>query len=123
LIYVAMSSTSLGRSKGSAALIAQAKLNFLADLYRKNPGAPDLSDGAHGPEQIEVTNPVSRSSLNRYSVAWKVTMVPDPRPGKILKAQQVTVTVTPIGSGAAVNSKASLNKVVNLTTILSVRVW
>jgi prepilin-type N-terminal cleavage/methylation domain-containing protein len=123
LIYVAMSSTSLARSKASAALVAQSKLDFLADLYRQNPGAPDLTDGAHGPEQVEVTNPSSRSTLNRYNVAWKVAMVPDPRAGRILKARQVTVTVTPVGSGGRANSKASLNKVVNLTTILSARVW
>jgi prepilin-type N-terminal cleavage/methylation domain-containing protein len=123
LIYIAMSSTSLARSKGSAALVAQAKLEVLADLYRQNPGAPDLTDGAHGPERVEITNPSSRSALNRYNVAWNVAMVPDPRPGKILKARQVTVTVTPIGSGATVNTKASLNKVVHLTTIFSARVW
>jgi len=45
--------------------------------------------------------------------------VPDPRPAKTLKARRVTVTVTPIGSDNAVNKKASLNKVVNLTTVLS----
>lgn len=123
LIYVAMSSTSLARSKGSAALVAQAKLEVLADLYRQNPGAPDLTDGSHGPEQVEITNPSSRSALNRYNVAWKVAILPDPRPTKILKARQVTVTVTPIGSGATVNRKTPLNKAVNFTTIFSARVW
>jgi type II secretory pathway pseudopilin PulG len=123
LIYVVMSSMSLARSKGSASLVAQAKLDFLADLYRQNPGAPDLTDGAHGPEQVQITNLNSSSALNRYNVAWKVAMVPDPRPGKVLKARQVTVTVRPIGSGATVNDKASLNKVVNLTTIFSARTW
>jgi hypothetical protein len=123
LIYAAMSSTSLARSKGSAALVAQAKLEFLGDLYRQNPGAPYLTEGDHGPEQVEVANHGGRSVLNRYNVVWNVAMVPDPRPGKILKARQVTVTVTPIGSGGTVNSKASLNKTVDLTTIFSPRAW
>ena len=119
LIFIAMSSASLARSKGSAVLAAQSKLEFLAGRYRQNPAAADLTVGTHGPERVESTNPVTHSGLNRYNVVWSVAPVPDPRPAKILKAWRVTVTVTPIGSGNASNEKASLNKVVNLTTIIS----
>ena len=82
LIFIAMSSTSLARSKGSAILAAQSKLEFLAGLYRQNPTAADLAIGTHGPEQVESTNPVTHSGLNRYDVVWSVALVPDPRPGK-----------------------------------------
>jgi hypothetical protein len=119
LIFVVMSSTSLARSKGSAILAAQSKLEDLAVLYHRNPAAADLAIGSHGPEPFESTNPVAHSTLNRYHVVWNVALVPDPRPGKILKARRVTVTVTPIGSDNAANKKASLNNVVNLTTIFS----
>jgi len=119
LIFIALSSTSLARSKGSAILAAQSKLEFLSGLYRHNPTAADLAIGTHGPEQVESTNPVTHSRLNRYDLVWSVAPVPDPRPGKILKARRVTVTVTPIGSDNAANKKASLNKGVNLTTVFS----
>jgi prepilin-type N-terminal cleavage/methylation domain-containing protein len=122
MMCVAMGSSSLARSKGNAAIVAQDKLEFLADLYRRNPTAGDLSIGAHGPEQVQILNPINAQTLNRFNVAWTVVPVPDPRPGFVLNARQVTATATPIGQGNKVNNQVSLNKVVNITAIFSARV-
>ncbi len=123
LMYVAMGSASLSRSKGSAAIVAQDKLEFLADLYRQNSAAAELTNGSHGPEQVQVINTANGRTLNRYNVAWIVATVSDPRPGVTLKARQVRVTVTPIlATSTTVNVKASLNKVVSVTAIFSPRI-
>ena len=91
---------------------SSSKLDFLADLYRQNPAAADLTDGAHGPEQVEVTNPEHPFRVEPLQRGLESGDGAGPGAGKILKARQVTVTVTPVGSGARANSKASLNKVV-----------
>ncbi len=123
LMYVAMGSASLARSKGSAAIVAQDKLEFLADRYRQTSAAAELTDGSHGPEQVQVLNTDNGRVLNRFNVAWTVATVSDPRPGVTLKAKQVRVTVTPIlATSTTVNTKTSLNKVVSVTAIFSARV-
>lgn len=121
LMYVAMSSASLTRSKGNATVVAQHRLEYLADLFRQNPAAADLTTGDHGPQQVQLINPLDGTTLNRYDVSWSVSIVPDPRPGKVLSAKLVTVTVTPISSAGSVNKKAALNKVVSIAEILSAR--
>jgi prepilin-type N-terminal cleavage/methylation domain-containing protein len=123
LMYVAMGSASLARSKGSAAIVAQDKLEFLADRFRQDPTLPDFTNGSHGPEQVQVTNPATGRVVNRFNVQWTVATVADPRPGVTLKAKQVCVTVTPIRStSTTVNTQTSLNKIVNVTAIFSTRV-
>ena len=121
LMYVAMSSASLARSKGNATVMAQQRLEYLADLFRQDPTAADLTTGDHGPQQVQMTNPLNGTILNRYNVSWSVSIVPDPRPGKVLSAKLVTVTVTPISLAGSINKKAALNKVVSITEILSAR--
>jgi hypothetical protein len=121
LMFVAASGTTLARSKGAAAVVAQNKLDFLADAYRQNPDGADLTLGSHGPEQVQVLNPNDSTVANRFNVAWTVSTVPDPRVGKVLKAKQVTVTVTPITSTDAINMRTSLNKVLIVTAIFSPR--
>src|SRR5881397_2424107 len=96
LMYVASASNSLSRSKGSAMTVAQDRLEFLADLYRRDPANADLTNGDHGPQQVSVTNPNDSSIVNRFNVTWNVSTVSDPRAGKVLQARQVLVTVTPI---------------------------
>ncbi len=115
LIFVAMGSASLARSKESAALIAQNKLEMLGDLYRRAPGAPELTEGGHSGEQVQVTG--GRSVLNRYSISWQVSTVPDPRGGVFQHARRVTVTVTPVGANGAVNVRAALNKIVHVSSV------
>jgi Tfp pilus assembly protein PilV len=120
LMYVAMGSNSLSRSKGSAMTVAQDRLESLADLYRRDPANADLTTGDHGPEQVSVSNPNDASIVNRFNVTWNVSAVADPRAGRTLQARQVRVTVTPIQiTGTTTNLKSGLNKVVNVTAIFS----
>ena len=49
LLYVAAGSSSLARSKGTAALAAQSLLESLASLYSQNPLAADLALGSAWP--------------------------------------------------------------------------
>ena len=121
MMFVAMSSESLARSKGSASVVAQDRLEALGDLYRQNTADANLTVGDHGPIQIQVTNPTNASVLNRYNVTWNVSVVPDAR-GKVLSARAVRVTVTPITAAGATNSRISLNKVVSVTAIFSPRI-
>ncbi|HYK89349.1 MAG TPA: hypothetical protein VE398_11295 [Acidobacteriota bacterium] len=119
MIYVALGSASLSRSKSVAALAAQSRLESLADLYRRNCLAADLSAGDHGPQQIQVLNPVNGTTLNRFKVSWTVSVVSDPRPGKVLSAKQVRVEVRPVDEAGTVNNRVSLNKAVSVTAIFS----
>ncbi len=121
MLFIAASSGSLARSKGTAAIIAQHKLELLASLYQQDPAAADLALGHHGPEQTSVTNPVNGTILNRDNVAWSVSSVPDARPEIFSNSRLVTVTVTPALLGGAENSKPRLNKILNITTIFSPR--
>jgi hypothetical protein len=121
LIYLTAGAGSLARSKGTAAIAAQNKLEFLSDLYKRDPDSAELSAGAHGPEQTESLNPITGVALNRFEVTWSISNVPDPRPGKALHAKLVSIRVTPVRSGGAVNTKSSLNKVLNMSSIISGR--
>jgi prepilin-type N-terminal cleavage/methylation domain-containing protein len=119
LLFVAASSDSLARSKGTAAIAAQSVLESLDALYGQNPVATDLVPGEHGPWSTSVTNPVDGAALNRYEVRWMVENVSDPRPGKMLNARRVRVTVTPVQLGGTANVRAGMNKILNITTIFS----
>ncbi len=119
MMFVAMGSASLARSKGSAAIVAQNRLEFLADLYRRDEAHADLTVGTHGPIQVQLNN-ANGTAQNRFNVSWTVSTVSDPR-GLTLKARQVLVTVTPIGTGTTANTKAFMNKVLNVSSIFSPR--
>jgi len=122
MIYVSVAAASLARSKGSAAVVAQSKLEELSALFSHNPASADLTDGNHGPETSQIVNPAEGNSvLNRYSITWTVSTVPDPRPNRTLAAKQVVVTVTPVDAADNNNRKAFLNKVVTVSAVFSVR--
>ena len=116
--FIAMGSSSLARSKSSAAVVGQNKLEFLADLFRQNVLHPDLSLGNHGPDQVEISN-ANGTAQNRFNIAWNISNVPDPRSGLRLNARIVRVTITPIGSGTAMNRKAYLNKAIDVSTVIA----
>jgi prepilin-type N-terminal cleavage/methylation domain-containing protein len=121
LMYVAMASASLARSKGTAATVASDKLEFLADVFRRNRLDASLTDGDHGPEHVQVTNPNTGTALNRFRVQWTVSTVPDPRAGKVLQAKLVRVTVTPVRGADTTNNRMGLNKVVSISSIFGPR--
>ncbi len=120
MLFIAASSGSLARSKGTAAIIAQHKLESLAGLYQQDPLTADLTLGDHGPEQTQIINPSNGTILNRNNIQWNVSSVFGPR-GVLPDSRQVTVTVTPALLGGVENSKAGLNKILNVTTIFSPR--
>lgn len=121
LLYIAAGSNSLARSKSAAALAAQNVLESLEASYGQNPMAADLAIGRHGPRTIEVSNPEAGTLLNRFYAHWIVESVPDPRPGRNLKARQVRATVTPVQSDGSENSRPGLNKILNVSTLFSQR--
>ena len=121
MLFIAASSGSLARSKGTAAIAAQDRLESLAAQYLRDPLAPELALGQHGPIQNEIVNPADAGILNRYRIEWRVAPVPDPRPGKLLDAKLIAVTVTPSLSGGALNNKPGLNKTLSISTIFSPR--
>ncbi len=121
LLYVAAGSGSLARAKSAAAITAQDKLEFLADLYHRNPLAEDVSLGNHGPQQIQIVNPVDGTVLNRFDVGWIVSTIPDPRASKVVPGRIVRVTITPVKLTGEKNSHPAFNKILNVTTILSQR--
>jgi prepilin-type N-terminal cleavage/methylation domain-containing protein len=118
LIYPSFSSASLARPKGVAAIAAHSQLETLSQLYRQDQASPELSFGNHGPQEVQVRNPADGRALNRFNAVWTVSPVPDPR-GRSLPARIVRVTLTPIQTGGAANSRASMNKVLSVTSILS----
>jgi prepilin-type N-terminal cleavage/methylation domain-containing protein len=117
LMVSAMRSNSLARSQSTAGIAAQNKLEMLAEAYRVNPSDSSLTPGRHGPEQIDIVNPNDGSALNRYDIHWEVKRVTDPRPGKILNAKLIRVTVTPIRSNGTENSRPGFNKILYISTI------
>lgn len=119
MLFVAASSSSMARSKGAAALVAQDRLESLASLYRQDPSNPDLLPGNHGPLQEEVTNPENMIALNRFSVTWKIAAVPDPRPKPRLDCRRVDLTVTPALAGGDPNSNPTMNKILSVSTVLA----
>ena len=119
ILYRAMRADSLARSQSTAAVAAQDKLEILADLYRRNPSAADLTAGSHGPDRIRILNPNNGAILNRYEVNWAVGTVPDPRPGMIPDAKLVRVTITPIRPDGTGNSRPGFNKILTISTIFS----
>ncbi len=121
LMFLAMSAQSLSRSKGMASIVAQDRLESLADLYRQNTAAADLTVGNHGPVQVQVQNTTNNSTLNRFSVVWNVAVVPDTR-GKVLTSRIVRVTVTPINAGGTANNQAGLNKIIHMSSIFSQKI-
>jgi Tfp pilus assembly protein PilV len=119
LIYMTTGTGSLARSKGTTVTAAQSKLESLSDLYRRNPDSVEMSAGMHGPELAESLNPATGVALDRFEITWNVGNVPDPRPGKTLQAKLVSITVTPARSGGGANTKPLLNRVLNLSTVIS----
>jgi prepilin-type N-terminal cleavage/methylation domain-containing protein len=125
LIYTSMQSTTLSRSKDTAALAATSQLEALALKYKANASDTDLTPGIHGPVQIDINNPNDTSGiLNRFNVNWTVGSVPDAR-GRTLRAVQVTVTATPEHAGSTGSGTVSVggiqNKTTSITTIFSYR--
>jgi len=121
VISGSLGSASLARSKYTASIIVQAKMESLASLFQRDPDSADLAPGSHGPEQAEIINPLDGKFLNRYAVSWTAAAVPDPRTGSALPARAITVTARPVDDTGAFNAKVALNKAISISTIISKR--
>ncbi|MBN2320162.1 MAG: type II secretion system protein [Acidobacteria bacterium] len=121
ILLIAMGSATLARSQGTAVLSAMNKLEFLSESYSRDPENGNVLPGNHGPEETKVINPNDGSVLNRFQITWKVDAVADPRPGEILDARRVRVTVTPALAGGILNYQPPFNKILNVTTVFSPR--
>jgi prepilin-type N-terminal cleavage/methylation domain-containing protein len=113
LIYSTVSTGSLARSKMTAAIAAQDEIERLSALYARNPLANDLTIGDHGPLRSDFSNPLEGTALNRYSILWNISEVPDPRPGKTINAKIARITIIPQ------SGQTRFNKIINVTTVLS----
>src|SRR5439155_17664884 len=76
MMYLAMGSNSLSRSKGSAITVAQDRREFLSDRYRPSAAVPDLTVGTHtflvaagetAPVPVEVKYLNDNTRLNRFT--------------------------------------------------------
>jgi prepilin-type N-terminal cleavage/methylation domain-containing protein len=121
-IYVTIGLNSLARSKTTATIAAQNTLEYLADLYQRNPAAEELRPGNHGPLQAAVNNPIERTLLNLYNITWTVNDVPDPRSGRAMKARRICLRVQPIRVGGSDNVQPLLNKALSITTVFSSKI-
>jgi prepilin-type N-terminal cleavage/methylation domain-containing protein len=119
LIFVSVSSASLARSKGTAALAARNMLESLSGLYAMDPSHDQLVPGNHGPQEIKIMNPNTGNVLNHFSITWTTGNVRDPRTGVIPVARRIGVTVTPIRSGGVMNYRPPFNKTLNIATVFS----
>lgn len=113
LLYSTISAGSLARSKITAAIAAQDKIERLSALYACDPLASALTIGDHGPQQVEFSNPLEGTALDRYSILWNISEVPDPRPGKMVNARIARITITPQ------SQQTRFNKILSVTTVLS----
>jgi Tfp pilus assembly protein PilV len=121
MMATSIQATTLARSKGTAKLAATNQLEALALKYEADPDDTDLAVGTHTPVQVEIVNPNDSSQVNRYNVGWTVASITDAA-GRVLRAARVTVTVTPIRStGTTANIKVQQNKVINVSTVFSLK--
>ena len=119
LLIMVMELDALARSKTTAMLVAQNELERLADLYRRNPAAKELTIGAHQLEElIEVQNPLTQKVLNRYKITWFVDIIPDPRPEVNIAGRIISVRATPMLAESLQDARPFRNKAITLNTVI-----
>ena len=119
LFAMTMKLDALARSKSTATLAAQNELDRLAELYRRNPAAEELTVGTHQAEELtEIRNPVTQHVLNRYKITWQVGGIPDPRPGMDPRGRIISVRATPEHMENVENPGSSKNKVITLNAVI-----
>lgn len=116
VIFIALSSASTARSQGSAALVAQDKLEFLGDLCRRNPDAAELSVGQHDGGEVQFDGG-GGLILNRFAVSWTVSDLGDPRDGVRLHGKMISVRASPVDLTGQRNERVLLNKTVEITSV------
>ena len=119
VLFTAAGLGHLARSKTTAVIAAQSTVEFLSDLYRRNPAAEELAPGSHGPVSNQVMNPVNDNVLNRYSISWISGAIPNSRPAASPQGLILSIRVTPIASSEKASSAALPNKSLTVTALIS----
>ena len=110
----------LARSKSAAALAAQNELERLADLYRRNPAAEELTIGTHQAQELtEIRNPATQNVLSRYKITWLVGGIPDPRPGMEPQGRVISVRATPMTTESVESPRSFKNKEITLNAVIA----
>jgi len=121
MLAMAMKLDAQARSKSTAALAAQNELERLADLYRRNPAAEELTIGTHqAVELTEIRNPVTQNVLSRYRITWLVDGIPDPRPGIEHAGRVISVRATPMLTESVESPRSFQNKEITLNAVIAV---
>ena len=120
LLTVTMRLDALARSKSTAALAAQNKLERLADLYRQNPSAAELAVGTHQANELtKIRNPLTKNVLDVYEITWSVSDIPDPRPGIDPPGRIISVRATPVSAENVGNVNNFRNKTVTINAVVA----
>ena len=120
LLAMAAGLDAQARSKSTAALAAQNELERLADLYRRNPAADELTIGTHQAEELtEIRNPATQNVLSRYKITWLVEGIPDPRPGLEPQGRVISVRATPMLTESVESPRSFKNKEITLNAVIA----
>jgi prepilin-type N-terminal cleavage/methylation domain-containing protein len=120
LLTMTMGLDMLARSKSAAAMAAQNELERLADIYRRNPSAGELTIGTHQAVELsQVRNPLSQNVINMYKITWLVGGLADPRPGITLPGRIISVNATPMLTENEENTRPFLNKTVTINAVIA----
>ena len=120
LLTMALGLDALARSKNTAMLAAQNELERLADLYRRNPAAEELTIGTHQAEELtEIRNPLNQTVLNRYKITWLVSGIPDPRQGVDPQGRIISIRATPMLTESMENTGSLKNKTITLNAVIA----
>jgi len=120
LLTMALGLDALARSKSTATLAAQNELDRLADLFRRNPMAEELTIGTHHAEELtKIRNPITQNVMNMYKITWLVSGIPDPRPGINPQGRIISVRATPMLTESAENTRSFKNKAIILNAVIT----
>jgi prepilin-type N-terminal cleavage/methylation domain-containing protein len=109
----------LARAKSTAVTAAQNTVEFLSDLYRRNPAAEELKPGSHGPVSTQLINPVNNNVMNCYSISWISGAIPNSRPAASPQGIILSIRVTPIASSQNRSSTSLPTKSLTVTTLIN----
>jgi type II secretory pathway pseudopilin PulG len=120
LLALAATSGSLTKSMDCAVLSAQGQLEFLEDLYQRDPDSPDLLPGDHSGNVLEFKDAAGNQVLQKLSVSWSVS-VPDPKPGPEAGAILITVSAVPAPVGQDHHPAGNMAKGASFSTIIAAK--
>jgi Tfp pilus assembly protein PilV len=118
ILYTAAGLGHLARSKSTAVIAAQHTLEFLSDLYQRNPDAAEFAPGKHGPIQNQVVNPVTGQILNQYNISWISEIMVDTDSSESPRGRIIRVAITPISASGQKTPHSMLTKTLTVTLLI-----